>query len=83
MDLGIHIPDFEGFTHYFDLSFCGVEYKRMEVENVCVIDDFKCHDHRYDIKCIFYPTKYIYYRECIGTKKGLYDVIQKLLQENL
>ena len=83
MYLDIHIPGAKGFTHCFDLSFRGAKYKRMEVEDVCVIDVFKFHNHRYDIKCFFYSKRYIFYRECIVTKKELYNVIQKLLKENL
>ena len=84
MNLDIHIPCEDGSSYWcYSLRFSPNNYKRIDVENVCVIDIFKYHNHRYDIKCFFYKTKRIYYLECIGTKKELYDVIQKLLKENL
>ena len=79
----IYIKDKKGLVHVFYLNFCTSKFKMIEVENVCVIYLSKWHNHRYDIKCFFYKTKYIYYRECIGTLKELYDVVQTLLQENL
>ena len=79
----IQILDANGWHHCFTLRFEFSNYKRIDVENVCVIDIYKYHNHRYDIKAFFYKTKYVFYRECISTKKELYDVIQNLLKENL
>ena len=79
----IYIRDKQGVTHVFRLKFCISKFKMLEVEDVCVIYLSKFHNHRYDIKCFFYDTKNIYYRECIGTLKELYNVIQSLLKENL
>ena len=79
----IYIKDKQNVTHVFRLKFCISNYKMLEVKDVCVIYLSKFHNHRYDIKCFFYDTKNIYYRECIGTLKELYDVIQNLLQKNL
>ena len=78
----IQIPDANGVLHCFSLRFTCL-LKKIIVDGVCVIYLYKFHSHRYDISSFFYKTKYIYYRECITTKKELYDVIQKLLKENL
>ena len=78
----ICIPDKEGVGHIYDLKFRSSKQK-FKVEGVCVIYLFKYHNHRYDIRSYFYQNDYIYYRECIGTLKELYNVVQKLLQENL
>lgn len=84
MKLDIHIPCEDGSSYWcYNLEFLYDNCKRMDVKNVCIIDIFKYHNHRYDIQCFFYKTKRIYYRERIGTKKELYYVIQKLLEENL
>lgn len=79
----IYIRDKKDVTHVFRLKFCISKFKLWEVEDVCVIYLSKYHNHRYDIRCFFYDTKNIYYRERIGTLKELYDVIQNLLKENL
>ena len=83
MYLDVRILGADGYYHCFDLRFRCSDYTRMDVDNVCVIDVYKYHNHRYDIKAFFYKTKYVFYRECISTKKELYDVIQNLLKENL
>ena len=80
--IGIH--DEEGSYWIFSLGFN--EYnrsKRIEVKNVCIIDVYKFHDHRYDLKAFFYKKKRITYQEQIRSKKELYSAIQKLLKENL
>ena len=84
MYYSINIPDEENRLWTFSLSFS--EYyktKRIEVKNVCIIDIYKAHDHRYDLKAFFYKKKYITYTESIRSKKELYSAIQKLLKENL
>ena len=80
----LSIPDGKGSHWLFSLNF--YEYcksKRIEVPNVCIIDVYKFHDHRYDLKAFFYETKYITYQENIRSKKELYSAIQKLLKVNL
>ena len=80
----IGIRDEEGSYRIFSLGFN--EYskcKRIEVKNVCIIDVYKIHDHRYDLKAFFYKKKRITYQEQIRSKKELYSAIQKLLQKNL
>ena len=80
----INILDEENRSWFFSLSFS--EYRkneRIEVKNVCIIDIYKAHDHRYDLKAFFYKKRYITYTENIRSKKELYSAIQKLLKENL
>jgi len=78
------IPDEYGINYHFSFNFNGYRTsRRFEVKNVCIIDIFKYHDHRYDFKAFFYKKKYITYQENIRSKKELYSAIQKLLQENL
>lgn len=79
----IYIKDKKNITHVYYLTFRISNFKKILVEDICVIYISKYHNHRYDIKCFFYDTQNIYYRESISTLKELYDVIQKLLQENL
>lgn len=84
MNYRISIRTIEGFSKVFYLDFC--EYKmsrKFKVDNVCIIEVFKFHDHRYDLKCFFYKTEYIYCYDGFRSKKELYSAIQKLLQENL
>ena len=83
MNKTIYIRDNTGYLHYYKINFCTSNFKKIEVENVCIIYLSKYHNHRYDLKCFFYETKYIYYEECIYTLKELHNVIQKLLYENL
>jgi len=84
MYYGLNIPDKEGLYHHHGLNFYGYPArKHIEVKDVCIIDIYKAHDHRYDLKAFFYDEKYIYYQENIRSKKELYSAIQKLLQENL
>ena len=85
MYYSINIPDEEGRSYWtFSLGFS--EYskcKRIEVKNVCIIDVYKAHDHRYDLRAFFYKKKHIAYQENIRSKKELYSAIQILLKENL
>ena len=80
----ISIPQENGWNKIFYLYFS--EYsmsQRIEVENVCIIDVYKIHDHRYDLKAFFYKKKYITYQKSIRSKKELYRAIQNLLKQNL
>lgn len=84
MYYSINIPDEEERVWTFSLGFS--EYnkcKRIEVRNVCIIDLYKDHDHRYDLRAFFYKTKRITYQEKIRSKKELYSAIQILLKQNL
>lgn len=74
----------DGTNHWHNLNFYGTPASnKIEVKDVCIINIYKAHDHRYDLKAFFYDKKYIYYKENIRSKKELYSAIQKLLQENL
>ncbi len=84
MYYSINIPNEEGVIWTFSLGFS--EYskcKRIEVKNVCIIDVYKAHDHRYDLRAFFYKKKHITYQENIRSKKELYSAIQILLKKNL
>ena len=84
MYYNLTIPDENGRKYHFNFNFS--EYSmshRYEVKDVCIIDVYKFHDHRYDLKAFFYKKKRITYRENIRSKKELYGAIQNLLQENL
>lgn len=84
MYYSLRIPNKEGIYYYHSLNFYGYPAsKHIEVKDVCIIDIRKIHDHRYDLKAFFYEKKFITYQENIRSKKELYSVIQKLLQENL
>ena len=84
MYYSLRIPDENGVHHYHSLNFYeSCMSHRYEVENVCIIDVYKIHDHRYDLKAFFYKKKRITYQENIRSKKELYSAIQNLLQQNL
>ena len=84
MNYRILIPTIEGFSKVFYLDFCESRMSRkFKVDNVCIIEVFKFHDHRYDLKSFFYKTEHIYCYDGFRSKKELYSAIQKLLQENL
>ena len=77
------ILDENNVWHLFNLRFTNARNKFIRVKNVCVINLYKVYDHRYDIYCFFYKNYYLYYQECILSKKELFNVIQKVLEENL
>ena len=83
MNFDILIPETDGSYYCFNLRFGDSGYKGIDVENICVIDLFKYHNHWYSLKAFFYGTKRIYSYDRIGTKRELYDVVQKILKENL
>ena len=84
MSYKISIPDKVGQYHSFYLYFYnGVSFKRIFVDDVCVIYIHKIHDHRYDLKAFFYESQRIYVHDFIRSKKELYDVVQELLQYEL
>ena len=70
MYYSLRIPDKNGVFHWFPFSFGeGRDSRRYEIEDVCIIDVYKLHDHRYDLKAFFYKKKYITYQENIRSKK--------------
>ena len=84
MNKTFYIRNKEGWTHCFYLDFYASRRSvRYEVQDVCIIDVYKAHDHRYDLKAFFYEKKFITYQENIRSKKELYSAIQNLLQQNL
>ena len=84
MYMEFNVPTKHGYWHTFCLNFYeSRKYNRYEVKDVCIIDVYKAHDHRYDLKAFFYDKKIITYEENIRSKKELYSAIQKLLKKNL
>lgn len=84
MYYNLMIPNKHGIDYRFGLNFYNSPTnERIEVEDVCIIDIYKAHDHRYDLKAFFYEKKLITYKENIRSKKELYSTIQKLLKKNL
>lgn len=85
----IRIPDKNGVIKCFTFNFCNmprmysniVYWDVIKVDEVCVIEVCKLHNHRYDLRAFFYRRQRIFYQENINTLKELYDVIQKLLKE--
>ena len=80
----ITITNKEGRTVNYHFSFNN--YSRsftVYVPDVVLINAYKLHDHRYDLKCFFYDKKYIYYKESIRSKKDLHNVVKRLLKEFL
>lgn len=77
------IPDEHGIRHGYLLNFTQYSMnKYIEVDNVCIISIYKYNDHRYDVKCFFYKTKYIYYRDHIFSKKEMCSLLQDLVYKN-
>ena len=84
MNTTFYIRNKDGWNHHFSLDFYASKKTiRCEVKDVCIIDVYKAHDHRYDLKAFFYEKKHITYQENIRSKKELYSAIQNLLQQNL
>ncbi len=84
MYMTFNVPTKADCYHTFYLNFYeSRKNNRYEVKDVCIIDVYKAHDHRYDLKAFFYEKKRITYQENIRSKKELYSAIQKLLKENL
>lgn len=66
---------------YHLLSHTG--FQRIELAGVVILDIFKIHDHRYELRGFFYRNKVILGPYFYGTKKELYGAIQKFLQQYL
>ena len=64
-------------------NFMSYSPQRIEVPNVCIIDLYKWHNHRYSCNAFFYDSKHIVaHLEC-NSKYKLYSAVQSLLQEFL
>ena len=78
------IPDQDGTKHYYQLSFTEDHRAlRIYLENVCVIDIYKNHDHNYDFKYFFYKTKRIGYLDHVPSKKELHKQLELILKNHL
>ena len=75
------IPTEDGTEHYYDIRFN--EYrksKRIQIENVCIIEAYKFHDHCYSLKAFSYKDKRIFYAEQLNSKKKLVEQIELFLK---
>lgn len=81
MRLVIDIPHDGTIYRYFLFDNC--DFQVIDFPNVVILEITKVHDHRYVLCGFFYRTKVILRPCSYGTKKKLYDAIQKLLQEYL
>lgn len=77
MKLSFHIKE----RLYYLLNNC--DYQRVEYPNICIIDIFKIHNHRYEMHAFFYESKLIIPTNVFTTKLELYGAIQNLLQQEL
>ena len=78
------IPSKEGIKHYYDIKFN--EYRkrtRIYLEDVCIIEAYKFHDHNYMIKAFSYKDKYIFYADHINSKKKLIEQIELFLKNSI
>lgn len=69
-----------GSWHFNFLSYSP---QRIEVPNVCIIDLYKWHDHRYSCNAFFYGSKRIISSLECNSKYKMYCAVQNLLQEFL
>lgn len=77
----LEIPNKDGIKHYYDIKFN--EYrksKRIFLEDVCIIEVYKFHDHNYSLKVFSYKSKYIGYADNIQSKKKVVDQIELFLK---
>ena len=79
MDYTFIIPDGEHRWYYHLDS----DYLRIVHEGVLIMNIWKTHNDKYHIEGFFYRSKRIYSQRTLSTKEELYDIIQKLLQEEL
>ena len=78
------IPSKEGIKHYYDIKFN--EYKkrtRIYLEDVCIIEAYKFHDHNYTIKAFSYKDKHIFCADQINSKKKLIEQIELFLKGHI
>lgn len=83
MNSEILIPTGEKNSYWcYKMKLSNNEWYKMHVENVCVINIQKRHNHCYYIEYFFYDTKKIGF-QTYKLKKELLSAIQKLLKENI
>ena len=77
----LEIPNKDGIKHYYEIKFN--EYRkstRIFLEDVCIIEVYKFHDHNYILKVFSYKSKYIGYADNIQSKKKVVDQIELFLK---
>ena len=72
----------DGVCHCYPLYLSG-GFQRIDCPGVVVLDIWKIHDHRYELRGFFYRQKIILADRTYKTKKELYGAIQFFLQEYL
>ncbi len=75
------IPNKDGTKHYYEVKFN--EYRkstRIYLEDVCIIEAYKFHDHNYSVKGFSYKDKCIFYADQINSKKKLIEQIEVFLK---
>ena len=84
MSYEIIIPDKNGHKRYYDLKFNEyIKHRRIDVEDICIIDVTKFNDHNYTLRCFFYKTKHIGYIDNIPSKKEVYKFIREYLESHI
>lgn len=79
----ILIPTKKDNSHWeYHLSFTRNRWKCMHVEDVCVMNARKDHNHAYYLEYFFYDTCNLGFMN-FTSKKELFSAIQKLLKENI
>ena len=75
------IPNKDGIKHYYDIKFN--EYhksRRIFLEDVCIIEAYKFHDHDYTIRVFSYKSRYIGHVDKIKSKKELINQVELFLK---
>ena len=76
-------PDGEGTEQYFRFNFTEFyPHLRIEVENVCIINVHKEHDHYYELRAFFYEKKHIAFYST-RSKKEMFGAVQYLVNQYL
>lgn len=78
------IPSEDGTKHYYEIKFN--EYrkiKRIFIDNVCIIEVYKFHDHCYSMKAFSYKDKNIFCVDKVNTKKKIIEQIELFLKGHI
>ena len=75
------IPTKDGTKHYYEIKFNEYSrYKKINIEDVCIIEAYKFNDHNYSIKAFSYKDKHIFYADRLNLKKKLIEQIEVFLK---
>ena len=78
------IPSKDGIKHYYEIKFnefC--KNRRIFLEDVCIIETYKFHDHDYSLKVFSYKSRYIGCVDKINSKKKLIEQIELFLKHHI